>query len=125
MSQQKKQEDTTTNRELYNRLRRLKWTKATPEFVIAYLGLILCGHGKQIKLARACRIIKESQLDLKIKKNSIIPTENLMESLIYLVIHKRTLCEELFSNRLLPVWQDEHSAPLLDILQELSRIYKV
>lgn len=125
MSQQKKQENTTTNKELYNRLRRLKWTKATPEFVIAYLGLILCAHGKPIKLARACRIIKESQLDLKIKKNSVIPTENLMESLIYLVIHKRTLCEELFSNRILPVWQDEHSAPLLDILQELSRIYKV
>ena len=125
MSQQKKPEDIITNIKIYNRLCRLGWHKAKPEFITAYLGLIICNQGKAISLSKATKIIKNSKLDLKLVKANNIPFVNIVETLIFLLIYKRPLFEIIFSDRTLPIWQDEIAAPLLDIMYDISRIYKV
>lgn len=126
MSQQKKQKVNITNRKLLNRLLRLAIVKALPvEKVIAYIGLLLVNKGNIITVPQALRIIEHSKLHLKIKVNSAIPCDNILDALIHLVVYKRKLLEYYFTNQDLPVWNYEHSAPLFDIMYDISRIYKI
>lgn len=126
MSQQKKQKVNITNRKLLNRLLRLAIVKALPvEKVIAYIGLLLVNKGNIITVPQALRIIEHSKLHLKIKVNSAIPCDNILDALIHLVVYKRKLLEYYFANQDLPVWNYEHSAPLFDIMYDISRIYKI
>ena len=126
MSQQKKQKVNITNRKLLNRLLRLAIVKALPvEKVIAYIGLLLVNKGNIITVPRALRIIEHSKLDLKIKVNSAIPCDNILDALIHLVVYKRKLLRFFFTNQNLPVWNYEHSGPLFDTMYDISKIYKI
>lgn len=126
MSQQKKQKVNITNRKLLNRLLRLAIVKALPvEKVIAYIGLLLVNKGNIITVPQALRIIEHSKLDLKIKVNSAIPCDNILDALIHLVVYKRKLLRFFFTNQNLPVWNYEHSGPLFDTMYDISKIYKV
>jgi len=94
--------------------------------IVAYLGLILVNKGQPIALGKGLRIIKKNKLDLKIEVNSYIPTENILEALIHLVIYKRELINQFIEHENdYPVWEDEVAAPLLDIMKTISKIYKV
>lgn len=126
MSTQKKQKLTTTNKQLMERLRRLQivTTWSVPEF-IAYVALLLVNRGKPIKLDRAVMMINTYALDDKIIKNTPIPTNNVLEALIVLVIYKRDLLQSFFEDKELEVWNDETTAPIFDIMYEISRIYKI
>lgn len=126
MSTQKKQKVNTTNRQLLYRLKRLPIVhQISISELIAYVGLLLVNHGDTIDYPSALRIIHKSNLHKKIEANSAIPTTNLLEALIYLVIYKRNLVNEFINNQDYEVWSDEIAAPLFDIIQELSEIYKV
>lgn len=126
MSQQKKQKVNITNRKLLNRLLRLAIVKVLPvEKVIAYIGLLLVNKGNIITVPQALRIIEHSKLDLKIKVNSAIPCDNILDALIHLVVHKRKLLRFFFTNQNLPVWNYEHSGPLFDTMYDISKIYKI
>lgn len=126
MSQQKKQKVNITNRKLLSRVLRLDIVKALPvEKVIAYIGLLLVNKGNIITVPQALRIIEHSKLHLKIKANSAIPCNNILDAIIHLVVYKRKLLEYYFANQDLPVWNYEHSAPLFDIMYDISRIYKI
>lgn len=126
MSQQKKQKVNITNRKLLNRLLRLAIVKALPvEKVIAYIGLLLVNKGNIITVPQALRIIEHSKLHLKIKANSAIPCDNILDALIHLVVYKRKLLKFFFTNQNLPVWNYEPSGPLFDIMYDISKIYKI
>lgn len=126
MSQQKKQKVNITNRKLLNRLLRLDIVKALPvEKVIAYIGLLLVNKGNLITVPQALRIIEHSKLDLKIKANSAIPCNNILDAIIHLVVYKRKLLKFFFTNQNLPVWNYKHSGPLFDIMYDISKIYKI
>lgn len=126
MSQQKKQKVNITNRKLLNRLLRVAIVKALPvEKVIAYIGLLLVNKGNIITVPQALRIIEHSKLDLKIKVNSAIPCDNILDALIHLVVYKRKLLRFFFTNQNLPVWNYEHSGPLFDTMYDISKIYKI
>lgn len=126
MSQQKKQKVNITNRKLLSRLLRLDIVKALPvEKVIAYIGLLLVNKGNIITVPQALRIIEHSKLHLKIKANSAIPCDNILDALIHLVVYKRKLLKFFFTNQNLPVWNYEYSGPLFDIMYDISKIYKI
>lgn len=126
MSQQKKQKVNITNRKLLSRVLRLDIVKALPvEKVIAYLGLLLVNKGNIITVPQALRIIEHSKLHLKIKANSAIPCDNILDALIHLVVYKRKLLKYFFTNQALPVWNYEHSGPLFDTMYDISKIYKI
>lgn len=126
MSQQRKQKVNITNRKLLNRLLRLDIVKALPvEKVIAYIGLLLVNKGNLITVPQALRIIEHSKLDLKIKANSAIPCNNILDAIIHLVVYKRKLLKIFLTNQNLPVWNYEHSGPLFDIMLDISKIYKI
>lgn len=127
MSQPKKPKESITNRRLMMRLLRLPMVKhLRVSEIIAYLGLILVNKGQPIALGKGLRIIKKNKLDLKIEANSYIPTENILEALIHLVIYKRELINKFIEHENdYPVWEDEVAAPLLDIMKTISKIYKV
>lgn len=126
MSQQKKSKEIITNIKLLYRLKRLPVVQqlTIPE-LLAYIGLILVNKGEPISVAKALRIIKHSKLDKKIVYNMSIPCENVLEAITYLIIMKRDLLNKFFKRTDLPVWSDEVIAPLLDIMYEISRKYKV
>lgn len=126
MSQPKKQKVNITNRQLLSRLKRLPIVQqlTIPE-LLAYIGLLLVNKGNPISVAQGARIIKHSKLDKKIKYNMHIPCLNVLEAIIYLVILKRELINEFIKHEELPIWNDEISAPLFDIMKEISEIYKV
>lgn len=127
MSQPKKPKENITNRKLMMRLLRLPMVKhLRVSEIVAYLGLILVNKGQPIALGKGLRIIKKNKLDLKIEVNSYIPTENILEALIHLVIYKRELINQFIEHENdYPVWEDEVAAPLLDIMKTISKIYKV
>lgn len=126
MSQQKKQKVNITNRKLLNRLLRLAIVKAlSVEKVVAYIGLLLVNKGNLITVPQALRIIEHSKLDLKIRANSAIPCNNILDAMIHLVVYKRKLLKFFFTNQNLPVWNYEHSGPLFDIMHDISKIYKI
>lgn len=126
MSQQKKQKVNITNYLLLSRLLRLDIVKALPvEKVIAYIGLLLVNKGNLITVPQALRVIEHSKLDLKIKANSAIPCNNILDAIIHLVVYKRKLLKFFFTNQNLPVWNYEHSGPLFDIMYDISNIYKI
>lgn len=126
MSQQKKLENIITNRLLLSRLLRLPIVKTLPvSKVVAYIGLLLVNKGKIITLPQALRIIHHSKLDWKIENKSCIPCTNILEALIYLVICKRKLLKYFFTHPDLPVWSYEHSAPLFDIMEDISKKYQL
>lgn len=126
MSRRKKQKNITTNRQLLERLYRLQIVRAlsVPKLV-AYIGLNLVNKGKAIPVAKALKIIGKSKLDKKLIKGDIIPLENVLEALIYITIMKRELLKFFLDNKDLEIWSDENIAPILDIMQELSEIYKI
>lgn len=121
-----KPEETTTNRQIYERLRRLPivQTLDTPK-LIAYIGLNMVNKGKVVYYAQGIRIINHSKLDYKLVKTGEIPFDNLLEAMIYLVVTKRKKLEYFFNNKDLEIWSNEITAPLFDILEELSRIYNI
>lgn len=121
MSQPKKPKDTITNYAIYYRLDRLGFTKLPLDIFVAYVGLQLVNRGKVVGLKRAFKIIKETKLNEKIQ----VPQENIIESLIYLVIWKRKLIQTFIEHPEYDVWNDEITAPLFEILKELQEIYKV
>ena len=125
MSQQKKEKASITNKEIYNRLVRLGFDKVPTDFFVAYVGLNLVARGKAVSLTKAYSIIMKSHLDELVRTNSDIPCENKIEALIYIAILKRNLIQELVDNQEAEIWLDEQVAPLLDILQELIRIYRI
>lgn len=126
MSRQKKQKNTITSRQFLERLYRLQVVKALsiPK-LIAYIGLNLVNKGNPIPVAKALKVIGKSKLDKKLIAGKIIPLENVLESIIFIVILKRELLKSFFDNKDLPIWSDENIAPILDIMQELSEIYKI
>lgn len=121
-----KPEETTTNRQIYERLRRLPivQTLDTPK-LIAYIGLNMVNKGKVVYYAQGVRIINHSKLDYKLIKAGTIPFDNLLEAMIYLVVTKRKKLKYFFNNKDLEVWSNEITAPLFDILEELSKIYNI
>ena len=126
MSQPKKQKVNITNRQLYSRLKRLPIVQqlTIPE-VIAYIGLLLVNKGNPIKVTQGIRIIKHSKLDKKIMYNLHIPCTNILEAMIHLVILKRKLLNKFISNPTLEIWEDEVTAPLFDIMKQITEVYKV
>ena len=112
MSQPKKSKDTITNYAIYYRLDRLGFTKLPLDIFLAYVGLQLVNRGKVVGLKRAFKIIKETKLNEKIQ----VPQENIIESLIYLVIWKRKLIQTFIEHPEYDVWNDEITAPLFEIL---------
>ena len=92
---------------------------------MAYCGLLLVSRGKKVTLPRAMAIIKESKLDLKLLKNTNIPTTNKIESLIYLVITRRQLLNSLCTDKTLAIWSDETAKGMLELLEEISKVYRI
>lgn len=130
MSQPKKQKEIITLKQKWlNRLYRLELVKNYKvSVVIAYIGLQIVNKHKSeycIEVNKALTIISKSKLNLKIEANSAIPCCNILKALISLVIYKRKLLEYFFSHPELPVWNDDTAAPLFDIMQEISKVYKV
>lgn len=126
MSKAKKQKETINNRRLLERLMRLDVVKALSiEVLIAYIGLLLVNKGNVIEIPKALKIIKQSKLHIRIQHNTHIPTENVLESLIHLVIYKRELLQQFFDNKELPVWNHEITAPLFDIMYNINKVYKI
>lgn len=124
MSQQKKQKNTITTRQIYERLRRLGFTKCKPDWFLAYAALLLCNRGKVVELVRADKIIKSYELDKRLLKIGV-PTENLVEGLIYIVIYKRELLSKFLNSPTLEVWQNEVTAPIFDLLKQINGTYRV
>lgn len=128
MSQQEKHNDNTmsnSERWMY-RLQRLPIVKQYKvSTVIAFIGLLLVNKGRAISLERGMKIVKQSKLNLKIEGNSAIPCVNIVQAMISLVIYKRNLLEKFFANQELEVWNDEIAAPLFDIMNEMSEVYKI
>lgn len=131
MSTPKKHEVTTikpmSNRQLLFRLKRLPITHQMKiETFIAYVGLQMVNHGKVVDYERAMKIIKKCHLDEKLTEVSPIPCNNILEAMIFLVVFKRKLLErEFFNNPELDVWNDELTAPIFDIMYEISKVYKI
>lgn len=126
MSRRKKQKNIITSRQFLERLYRLQVVKtlSIPKLV-AYIGLNLVNKGNPVPVAKALKIIGKSKLDKKLIAGKIIPLENVLESIIFIVILKRELLKSFFDDKDLPIWSDENIAPILDIMQELSEIYKI
>lgn len=124
MSRRKKQKETITNLQILSRLDRLGFLNIKPDIFLAFVGLNLVARGKVVTAQRAASIIKKSHLNLKLKAGGM-PTENILEGLIYMVVYKRELLNDFFTHREYPVWNDEVVGPIFDILYELSRIYKI
>ena len=126
MSRQKKQKNITTDRQFLERLYRLQVVKtlSIPKLV-AYIGLNLVNKGKPVSVAKALKLIGISKLDKKLIAGKIIPLENVLESIIFIVLLKRELLKSFFDNKDLPIWSDENIAPILDIMQEISEIFKI
>lgn len=126
MSQQKKQKVNITNRQLLSRLKRLPIVQQlnVSEF-LAFIGLLLVNKGQPLTIAQGYRIIKHSKLDIKIEYNMHIPCTNYLEALIHLVILKRKLIIKFIKNEKLPIWEDETTAPLFDIMKQITEVYKV
>lgn len=124
MSQRKKQKVTITDMEILNRLERLGFTLIRPDMFLAFVGLQLVANGRAIPVERAANIIKKSKLNLKLRAGGC-PVDNILEGLVYITIYKRELLQKFFDNKELEVWQNEITAPIFDILEELSRIYKI
>ena len=126
MSRQKKQKNIITSRQFLERLYRLQVVKTLPiPKLVAYIGLNLVNKGNPVPVAKALKIIGISKLDKKLIAGKIIPLENVLESVIFIVLLKRELLKSFFDNKDLPIWSDENIAPILDIMQELSEIYKI
>ena len=126
MSTPKNQNQNIINAKQLFRLKRLPIAQQLPvNKIVAYLGLLLVNKGKTIPVATALRIIKQNKLDLKIEANSAIPTVNLLEALIHLVIYKRELLQTFFEHKEFEIWDDEVAGPLFDIMEELSEIYRL
>lgn len=126
MSTQQKQESTITNRQIHNRLTRLSIThQLNIEEFIAYIGLQLVSKGNVVPFSKAIRVVKQSKLDKKIKANSAIPCNNFTEALIHLVIYKRKLLKFFFENEELEIWNNEVTAPIFDLMFEISKVYKI
>lgn len=126
MSQQKSKKVSITNYQILARLKRLPLVSrlSVNEF-IAYVGLQLCNKGNVVGVERAIKIIHQAKLHLKIETNSAIPTSNILQAMIYLVIYKRKLLNHYFEHKEYPVWEDEITAPIFDILEQLSKIYLI
>lgn len=126
MSQQKKPKVNTTNRQLLYRLKRLPIThRLKVSELIAYIGLLLVNKGNTLDFDYAYKLIQKSKLHKKIEHNAFIPTVNILDALIHLVILKRELITHFINHQEYEIWQDEIAAPLFDIMQEISEIYKV
>ena len=126
MSQQKKQEDSITNAQILLRLLKLDVVRRLPTATfLAYVCLQLLNHGKVVPFTTAIKIIKQKKLDVIVKKNPCLPTGNVLEGLIFLVIYKRKLCQAIFDMPEAEIWENEITAPLFDIMETLSKIYKV
>ena len=126
MPQQKKQNDTITNKQLLERLYRLEIVQQfSVPVIVAYIGLHLVNKGRVIPLTKALKIIKHSKLDKKILAGSAIPCTNILEAMIHLVILKRSLFKELFNNYNPDIWEDETLAPLLDICSIIDKEYRI
>lgn len=126
MSQQKSKKVSITNYQILARLKRLPLVSrlSVNEF-IAYVGLQLCNKGNVVGVERAIKIIHQAKLHLKIETNSAIPTSNILQAMVHLVIYKRELLQSFFDNPDLPVWKDESTAPIFDIMQQIAGIYKI
>lgn len=126
MSQQMKQENTITNQQLLYRLHRLPIVQQCKvSEILAYIGLQLVNKGKALPIGQALRIVRQSKLDKKIAHNVYLPCVNILEGLICMVIYKRKLLNKFFAHPDYEVWNDEHAAPLFDIMFELSKVYKI
>lgn len=126
MSEPRKQNDIITNQQLLYRLKRLSIVQrlTVPE-VLAFLGLNLVNKGRPVKLQRAIKIIHTSNLDKQIEHNIHIPTNNILNAMIHLVIFKRQLFEYFLKHPDLPVWDDPDVSPLFDIMHEIAKVYRI
>lgn len=126
MSQHKNVSETITNSQLLIRLLKLDIVRRLPVATfIAYVCLQLLNHGKVVPFTKAVKIIKSKGLDKVVKKNPCLPTDNVLEALIFLVIYKRKLCQEIFDQPECEIFENEITAPLFDIMETISKIYKV
>lgn len=126
MSQQKKSNQNITNAQLLFRLQRLAIVRQFKvSTLIAYIGLNLVNKGKVVPVSQGLRIIKKSKLDLKIANNINIPCINVLDAMIHLVIYKRELINHFIKHPKYEVWEDEVTGPLFDILEQISKIYKI
>lgn len=126
MSRPRKQKVNISNAQLLFRLERLSIVnKFKVSTIIAYIGLNLVAKGKVVPLGQGLKIIKKSKLDLKIESNVNIPCINILEALIHLVIYKRDLINHFIKHPEYEVWDDEVTAPLFDILEIITKIYRI
>jgi hypothetical protein len=126
MSQQKKSNQNITNAQLLFRLKRLAIVRQFKvSTLIAYIGLNLVNKGKVVPVSQGLKIIKKSKLDLKIENNINIPCVNVLDAMIHLVIYKRKLINHFIKHSEYEVWEDEVTGPLFDILEQISKIYKI
>lgn len=126
MSQQKKSNQNITNAQLLFRLKRLAIVRQFKvSTLIAYIGLNLVNKGKVVPVSQGLKIIKKSKLDLKIENNINIPCVNVLDAMIHLVIYKRKLINHFIKHPEYEVWEDEVTGPLFDILEQISKIYKI
>lgn len=124
MSPRKKQKDIITNRQLYERLYRLGWHKVKPAVFLAYVALQLVNKGDVVPMPKAVRCIKKYNMDKTLGKIGV-PTINMLEGLIYITIYKRELCKTFIDNPKLPIWEDQLTAPIFDIIKDIMKVYKL
>ena len=124
MSRQKKQKNIITNRQLYERLYRLGWHKVKPAVFLAYVALQLVNKGNVVPMPKAVRCIKKYNMDKTLGKIGV-PTTNMLEGLIYITIYKRELCKTFIDNPNLPIWEDQLTAPIFDIIKDIMKVYKL